>query len=274
MIGREVGSLRKIASVRRKFGRKSAAYRLSAGKVSGQGDRQCQEDSLAFSPPELYSEQGFLAVLSDGMGGMENGDLVSGTVTSSMMRQFSLSDGEPTERLAELFDCANRKVNRVLGMARIGTCGATVVAGLFYQGKLYYASVGDSRICLYRNGELLQLNREHIYQNELILRMINGNGTFDEAKSHPHAAGLTSFFGMGQLKYLDLPAKPLHLLPDDCVALMSDGVYRSLSGEEICRALALRAEDAAEEIGRMIEEKKILGQDNYSAIIIRCEDKR
>ena len=54
----------------------------------------------------------------------------------------------------------------------------------------------------------------------------------------------------------------------DRLILMSDGVYNALTEEELCSALGLPAEQAAEALRRRIQEKNYPTQDNYTAILL------
>ncbi len=242
------------------------------GKLHGQGSRDGQQDSFSVSPLEMVSTHGLFAVVADGMGGLEDGDQVSQMAVSAMMEAFyALRIADPAEKLRRLLYEANGAVNRMLHYDRIGQCGSTLIAGLLQEGRFYFLSVGDSRICLYRDGVLSQLNREHNYLRELELRAINGEGTLEEARTHPRAAGLTSYLGMGQLKYIDQPDQPVAARPGDRFLLMSDGVYNALTAEELQQALALEdVQAAADAIGKAVEDKHWPGQDNYTAVLLQC----
>lgn len=245
------------------------AESISVGKLHEVGGRKSQQDCFAVSPEELVSTHGLLAVVADGMGGLADGDKVSQTAVASVLDGFFSAQGEPNHILLSLTESANRAVNRLLG-PNIGKSGSTLVAGLIRDGQFHYISVGDSRICLYRNGVLYQLNREHIYCHELSIQAVNGSGTLQGAFTHPKAAGLTSYLGMGQLKYIDIPAQPVTVQPGDKFILMSDGVYNALSQEELSGALNGTATQAAKELGRLIQGKAYQNQDNYTAVILAC----
>ena len=131
-------------------------------------------------------------------------------------------------------------------------------------------SVGDSRICLYRDGELQQLNRSHSYSHELSIEAINGEKTFEEIRKDRRAECLTSYVGMGELKYVDIPAAPIKVHPGDVFILMSDGVFNALKDQELSAALEQNAERAAELIDQWIQEKHYRNQDNYTAVILQC----
>ena len=146
--------------------------------------------------------------------------------------------------------------------------GTNLVAGLVKNGFFHYISVGDSRICLYRDGALYQLNREHVFRRELELRAVNQEEALAAAAVHPKAAGLTSYLGMGKLKYVDVPDQPLAIRPGDKFVLMSDGVYNALSQAELTACLAGAPEQAALELEETIRAKRYSNQDNYTAVIL------
>ena len=52
---------------------------------------------------------------------------------------------------------------------------------------------------------------------------------------------------------------------------MSDGVYNALTDRELAFAVEKPPEEAAQAIGRAIEEKRYQKQDNYTAVILGCE---
>ena len=238
---------------------------VQAGKLHFRGDRESQQDCMALSPLEMYPAQGVLAVVADGMGGLSDGDQMSQAAVTAMMEGFL--NARETDPLA-LTIRANQAVNTLLGPTRLGSSGTTLVAGIAQGGMFRYVSVGDSRICLFRRGSLIQLNREHVYRNELIVRAVNGVGTLWDAQTHPKAGGLTSYLGMGELKYVDIPAEPVRLLAGDRIVLMSDGVYNALTRQELESALGQHAQQAADSIARMIQAKAYRNQDNYTAVIL------
>lgn len=243
---------------------------ISVGKLHSQGKRSSQQDSFFVSPAEMVSTHGLLTIVADGMGGLSNGEKVSQTAVSTMADGFYNMKGEPMLVLLALLERANAAVNRLLGPSGRNKSGSTLVAGLIRDKKFYYLSVGDSRIYLYRGGELTQLNREHVFQNDLLLQVVNGEKSFQTAVSDKAGAGLTSFLGMGKLKYIDIPACPVDIHPGDQFLLMSDGVYNALSDAELKLHLSKSPADAAAAIGEAIEAKGYTSQDNYTAVILSC----
>lgn len=243
---------------------------LSIGKLHALGGRKNQQDSFSVSSEEMISTHGLLAVVADGMGGLADGDQMSQCAITAMMETFYRLQGDPDRILLMLVESATQAVNAKLGRNNYSTSGSTLVAGLIQNGAFHYVSVGDSRICLYRDGVLYQLNREHVFRQELEIRAINHESSWETADSHPKANGLTSFLGMGSLKYVDIPAEAVQIRPGDKFILMSDGVYNSVGKEEIAAQLEKSAQEAADGIGKLIDEKNVSGQDNYTAVIIAC----
>lgn len=250
--------------------------RLEAGegaptveKLHEQGARKNQQDCFSVSPGELRATHGLLAVVADGMGGLSNGDKVSEAAVTAIMNGFYTAQGTGEQVLLSLAGQANRAVNALLGPDGVRTAGSTLVMGLLRGGMFYHLSVGDSRICLYRDGVLYQLNREHVFREELYIRAVNGEIAMQEAVNHPKGGGLTSFLGMGQLKYIDLPARPVAVRSGDVFLLMSDGVYNALAEGELEGVLSAGG-SAAGGLRQVIQAKGYTNQDNYTAVILKC----
>lgn len=255
---------------------KEVVEAVRIGKVHEQGERSGQQDCFGVSDESLIQSHGLLAVVADGMGGLSDGDIVSTAAVEAVLDGFTLYQGKctPEQHLLLLVSQALENVNKLLEPSGIGRSGSTLAMGILRDGMFSFLSIGDSRICLYRSGVLIQLNREHNYRNKLALDAVNGEISFPEVYTDPKGSGLTSFLGMGALKHLDMPAEPIKLLLGDKLILMSDGVYNALETGELERCLAGEPEKAAEDIRLAIQEKGYANQDNYTAVIIECIPKK
>ena len=241
------------------------------GKLHGQGARSQQQDSFGVSDTGVEDPEGQLLVVCDGMGGLANGGEVSAVAVETVLDRFLIlpKGVDTTNALLSLAVDANRAVNEMLGPDGIKKSGSTLVMALVRDGYLSFLSVGDSRICLMRDGELMQLNREHDYEKELAIRAINGDMNLYDALTDPQGKALMSYLGMGEVRDVDYPAKPMRLHVGDSVILMSDGVYNALTDEEMCSALADPSpEGAAARLGSLIEGKAYENQDNYTALVV------
>lgn len=243
--------------------------RVVVGKAHAQGARESQQDSFSVSS-DTMQPGGILAIVADGMGGLSDGDKVSQTIVSAVMHAFVSGADTCAPYLPALLAKAKIAVDQLLGPDGIQQSGSTVVMGMIRDGLFDYLSVGDSRICLYRDGELHQLNRSHSYAHDLLVGAINGEKTFDEIRTDRRAECLTSYIGMGELVYVDIPAAPIKVHPGDVFVLMSDGVFNALTEQELSAALGQGAEDAAKMIDQWIQKKNYRNQDNYTAVILQC----
>lgn len=243
------------------------------GKLHELGERSGQQDCFGVSDESLMQTHGLLAVVADGMGGLSDGDKVSTAAVEAILDNFFLYQGRCTleQQLLMLVQSAVESVNKLLGPSGFSKSGSTLVMGLLRESAFSFLSVGDSRVYLYRQGILMQLNREHIYKNKLALDAVNGELPLQEVYGDSRGSGLISFLGMGALQYIDFPAEPIRLIAGDKLLLMSDGVYNALDNETLAKCLEEDPEEAVVQIREAIQEKGYSNQDNYTAVIIGCK---
>lgn len=243
---------------------------MRIGKLHEQGERSGQQDCFGISDESLIQTHGLLAIVADGMGGLSDGDKVSVKAVETILDGFAMYQGvcTPEQQLIFLARQAVESVNELLGPSELKKSGSTLVMALVRDDRLSFLSVGDSRIYLYRNDVLLQLNREHIFRNKLALDAINGDIALQEIYTDARKSSLISFLGMGRLEYIDMPAEPVRLRPGDKLLLMSDGVYNALEEEELSVCMKSDPGEAAERMKELIQKKAYANQDNYTAVIM------
>lgn len=251
----------KIGSAARK-----PAVRIRVEKLHEQGARKNQQDCFAVSPAEFADKQGLLAIVADGMGGLEHGERVSQAAVSAALNGFFTASGSHEQVLLDLLGRAVSDVDALLGPGGLTRSGSTMVMGLLRDGLFDFVSVGDSRICLYRDGALYQLNREHTFKYELAARAVSGAVELRQVYEHPKAGGLTSYLGMGDIKYVDMPTHPLPVRDGDKFVLMTDGVYNAVTDQELIRALS--GTSVPEDLRTLITSKGYTNQDNFTAVIL------
>ncbi len=247
----------------------------AVGRLHNVGKRSGQQDSFAVSDVndlELCNDKGVIAIVADGMGGLSDGDKISSMVTLSLFKNFhetNIRDME-ADALLDMVSRANAEVNKYLG-SDIGKCGSTLVAAIIRDKKCHWISVGDSHIYLYRKNTLLQLNREHVYREDLDVKLVNGEITRERAKNASNKGALTSYIGMGKLEKIDRSITPLTLTPGDRLLFMTDGVFGTLSDEQIIEAMAFPIEDSVQILDETIQAINKKNQDNYTAVILECK---
>ncbi len=244
---------------------------ISTGVVQGIGARRDQQDSFAVSDSgdaAFYGEKGILAVVADGMGGLANGRDVSELVVRICMEEFQAKGAENiSDRLMEIAGTVNDSANRML-QRMPERSGSTMVLALVRQGVLGFLTVGDSRIYLMRGGRLICLNRPHIYEEVLALEAVNGQRSLESVHRDIQREGLTSFIGAGRLKYLDRSTDGIVLTDGDKILLATDGIFGTLTQQQMEQALAYPAQEAASRLGEGVEAAAKAAQDNYTALIM------
>ncbi len=240
------------------------------------GRRSMQQDSFGLSDTEdaeLVESKGILAVVADGMGGLEDGERMSQIVVVNMLQGFDAASPDiPGDTLLRsLIDQANDAVNQDLGEEMIGKCGSTVVAVMIRENRLFWISVGDSHIYVYRNGKLVKLNHDHNYGAQLDESVARGEISIEEALSDKQRAALTSFIGIGELELVDQNANPIGLETGDRILLMSDGIYGTVPFERLREILGQPLKQACLLIDKEIHEKNKRNQDNYTCVILEMK---
>lgn len=233
------------------------------------GAREDQQDSYGVSDPEAYVQQGVMAVVADGMGGLANGKAVSSALVRTFIDGFPQVSGYynySQDILLDLSIRANAQINQMLRGA--DRSGSTLVAALIRDGYLHFLTVGDSRIYLCRGGALLQLNREHIYQEELAVKAVNQSVAMNQVRSDRQAHALTSYFGIGRIPSIDRNDEAIRLIPGDRILLASDGVFGTLTREQMEQALQGSIHDAANQMGDMIRAAGKAHQDNNTLVLL------
>src|SRR5919199_362769 len=149
-----------------------------AGATDVGRKRDHNEDAFLLAP------QFQLAVVCDGMGGHQAGEVASGIGVETVRRFFEIAQDpdatwpfgydrhkdEPTNLLNVAAQWANQRI-REAGEADRGTrrgLGTTFVGVLVRDGRAYFGWVGDSRGYLFRRGDLRGVTSDHSLLNELI----------------------------------------------------------------------------------------------------------
>ena len=274
-----------IKSVFSKFSKRKADTRekgfVSVGNFQGIGKRDNQEDSFYVSDymnKKQVTEKGIMAVVADGMGGLSNGEEMSGLVTGTACDYFAKNsfvdkeDGNAISRylktmLAEIV----KKAEGLQTDDEEEDCGSTMVAVLLKGDELYFMSVGDSRIYLVRDNKMYRLNREHNVGSRLAEHMARGEMLLEDYQDTKGKSGLTSFIGLRNLSEYDLSIRPLHLKNGDVVMLMSDGVFGTLSDLEMLECISEDCEQTARKMKAAVEAAGKRRQDNFTGVIIRYQ---
>ena len=274
MIIKKIRSNRKTQSV---YSKSPLLEEVDIGASKNIGARDYQQDSYAI--PDTYSRdehesKGYLCVLCDGMGGLSGGDIASSVCSKKLIADYYAEWQDNVEeffrnKIEELDEIVYTLKDKKGNALRAGT---TLVSCLIRKNKLYWASVGDSRIYLFRDREVVQITRDHNYALELASRVENGLMSADEAMSHPDREGLISFVGRGKISILDLESEGIELQKGDIALMCSDGLYGALSMREmrdIVYEHSSKMSLAAHVLVTTAFDKDIAHQDNMSVVLMK-----
>ncbi|MCF0160437.1 MAG: protein phosphatase 2C domain-containing protein, partial [Bacteroidaceae bacterium] len=122
-------------------------------------------DKSLITKVHLGPDSRYLVAVADGMGGLDDGDIASEEVQRSLCEFFEqLPGGLAFEDLEDVIGEWGAQIHGEINAAASAAGrvrGTTLVALLFYEGKILMLNCGDSRLYRYRNGVLSQLSHDH-----------------------------------------------------------------------------------------------------------------
>ena len=152
------------------------------------------------------------------------------------------------------------------------SAGTTLVAVSVVDGYMQFISVGDSKIYVLRNGQLRTMNREHNYYLILDEQYRRGEITQgDYLREGARGEALISYLGMGNISIMDANPIPISLIDGDIIILCSDGLYKSLSEEQIAAIIRKNPINLEKTLQELQEEARVsspTAQDNTSIVLL------
>ena len=238
--------------------------------------RSHNEDSIATD-----AEIG-LAVLADGMGGYNAGEVASGIATAlissetreALVRQarheVDRATGSPfaTKLLADIIAKANTSIfQSANSQPQYAGMGTTLVVALFCNNQMTIAHIGDSRCYRQRGGKLEQVTRDHSLLQEQI---DSGLLTKEAAKRSQNKNLVTRALGIEPAVEAEIHTYPAQ--EGDIYLICSDGLNDMVEDEDIemtLGALGANLQLAAEQLVQMANDNG--GRDNISVVLIKVK---
>ena len=244
-----------------------------------QGDRNYQEDDFSIrllTDENAPADEGWLLlVLADGMGGHAGGAVASKTVVQAFQDAFH----QEADGIADRFnvgvttanDSVREKQRSDPGLSEMGT---TLVAAVVVGPALYWVSVGDSLLWLFRDGRLHRLNADHSMRPVLLDLVELGRMTEEEALNDPRANQLRSAIFGDVVPLIDMNADGFALERGDLIVLASDGL-ETLPDAVLAEVIEAGADDAQGIVDALLDAVARAGrpgQDNTTALVYRVGD--
>ena len=227
------------------------------------GHREDNQDRVAIADADGTV---MLAVV-DGMGGHAAGDVASRIIVAEIFADLTLRIADPDlsetdipKLLRSAMNVANHRIRaRIKAAPETAGMGGTVIVAVVLAGRLYWISVGDSPLLLYRDGRLTRLNDDHSMAPQIDLMVRKGLIDPEIGRNHPQRNCLTSALTGDEITVIDCPDRPFALQNGDLVLVASDGL-QFLPDERLELVLArAAAEHSASIASALIAEVAALG---------------
>lgn len=233
--------------------------------------RDNNEDSVAFD------EQALVAVLADGMGGYNAGEIASGMATAFIKSELSrwlieageLAQPKEIRRAMEIcVDNANLAIyNSANANAAYAGMGTTLVVCVFKEGRLLVGHIGDSRCYRVRAHRLEQITKDHsLLQEQIDAGLI----TLEQAAVSPIKNLVTRALGVELAVTLDV--NEFSVEPGDMYLMCSDGLTDMVSDEVVAR-IVHEGSGLTQIAGSLVTEANANGgKDNISVLMIALNE--
>jgi len=231
--------------------------------------RERNEDYYCYFEPDdddVFRARGRLIVVADGMGGHEGGQIASGIAVDTVRAVWSGGSGDPS---ADLLTALGRAHDAIQDYARehpeFAGMGTTCTAAAVIGDNLYYGHVGDTRLYLFRNGEIRRVTHDH----SLVQRLVDSGAiTEEQAAEHPDRNVIISALGMKGAVTVDVPEAPIPLQTGDVLLVCTDGLHGLVNDAELLDAATRRdPRSACQFLVQMARDRG--GPDNITVQIAR-----
>jgi serine/threonine protein phosphatase PrpC len=236
------------------------AFKLVSAAASHVGRVRSANQDSGYSGYRLF-------FVADGMGGHAGGEFAS-ALASQRIAQIDANYATPDDAGASMLNVileANQALTEtVANHPELSGMGTTFSGIMFVEEQAMLGHIGDSRIYLYRNGELRQITKDHTFVQRLVDL---GRITPAEALVHPRRNVIMRVLGdTNEVPQLD--AEVLEVQPGDRWLLCSDGLCGYVSDEIIERNLG--SSESAQEITDVLigEALEAGAPDNVTIVIV------
>ena len=227
--------------------------------------RPTNQDSCFVS---LLDADSCLAVVCDGMGGSNAGDIASDIAVKTISERITaawragITAASAVNLLTTAITAANICIYDYANENKqFSGMGTTVVAAIVIKDSLVVAHAGDSRAYLF-GSQMKCITKDH----SLVQDMVDaGRLTAEQARFHPDKNYITRALGIEERVEIDFSELPFD--KKDKLLLCSDGLTNFVSESKMSEIMSVqKTEDIAEQLIR--EANNNGGGDNITAVVI------
>jgi serine/threonine protein phosphatase PrpC len=204
--------------------------------------------------------------VADGMGGHEAGDIASAMLIEALggVSEFRSAYGFHYE-VCRALQGVNEELWEQGDDLHAGLCGSTVAALLVHDGHFASIWAGDSRVYLYREGEIRRLTRDHSVVQNLV-----DAGELKDEERHAHSAAHIVTRAVGAAEVLELESVHGVVVAGDRFLLCTDGLTNLVRDSELRDLLRRPSLEASlDEMVALALERG--GHDNLTALLVAAE---
>lgn len=226
--------------------------------------RPLNEDSYFVSEPDSSGK--VLAVVADGMGGHNAGEVASGKAVGIVKKNVLEKNGSDVKDI--LINAVNAANCEIYEMSKnkkdLYGMGTTMTACVAEENNVTVVHVGDSRLYLINEDNMTQITKDHSLVEMLVE---NGEITKEEARRHPQKNIITRAVGTNETVETDI--YEFQVKKDDLILICSDGLVNMIEDDEILSIIRLSKtlNDAANKLVK--EAENAGGTDNITVILIK-----
>lgn len=227
--------------------------------------RELNEDYVYISETSVGNLPN-LFIVADGMGGHNAGDYASKYTVETIVQSIRKSvETDPQTLIEQAIKEANTYIrNQSLTNEHMSGMGTTVVVATCAQDELLAANIGDSRLYVIRDEEMVQITTDH----SLVEEMIHMGGIDRKsARNHPDKNIITRAVGVKDQVQADFFT--VDIFQGDIILMCSDGLTNMLDDNEI-RQIIRNGRDVVDKAGSLIQAANDHGgRDNIAVILVQ-----
>ncbi len=222
--------LKALTNIKQTFNNCKVQWDVASHSTIGLSlQRLHNEDNYGIQQYSSSYQDGIVAVLADGMGGLAQGELASQLAIKTVIETPIDCDINSEHKCNEWLLSVVKKANKCV-IENVYKGGTTLSIVWADSRSLRIAHVGDSRIYLIRKKMICQLSEDH---SLVAMLLADGDITYEESYKHPQRNILTKCIGSKEtlnssyIQTLQSFDSDLSILleEDDIIILCSDGVW-------------------------------------------------
>ena len=234
------------------------------GAATTLGTRTIQQDYFG-----VKSNNGvLLMLLADGISA--NGEFAAKMAVDTFRDLFNDPNAiiKPQYFFKRAANAAHRKITNTLEERQ----GETSITAVMVKGyKLFYTLIGNCRVTVFRNGNLIPVSEGQTIDVLAKHRYEEGRISKQETLALLDRHRRYNVLGQDSFQDVELLSKPITLKKNDLIILMSEGVFNTLRWVEIEEALSQNnsVQALANEVINLVNKSPMVDKDNASILICR-----